>query len=155
MGIGDTVEKTFFAQCYEQSKKYVEQVRVRGTVVGENTILWGKVDQAFPKLITIGRNCLLATESMLLTHGPVATPKGGGAVTIGDNVYICFRAIILPGVTIGDNCIIGAGAVVPRDIPSDSIAVGNPAQVVKQRDPETLKWFIEAMEKWGAKYGSE
>ena len=44
--------------------------------------------------------------------------------------------IVLPGVTIGDRCTVGAGAVVTRDIPADSIAVGNPARVMRQRDAE-------------------
>ena len=53
-------------------------------------------------------------------------------VTIGDNCWIGGGAIILPGVTIGDNCIIGAGSVVTKDIPGNSLAVGNPAQIIKK-----------------------
>ena len=52
-------------------------------------------------------------------------------VTIGDNCWIGGSVTILPGVTIGDNCTIGAGSVVVHDIPSDSIAVGNPCKVIK------------------------
>lgn len=52
-------------------------------------------------------------------------------VTIGDNVWIGGSAVINPGVTIGDNCVIGSGAVVTRDIPPNSLAVGNPARVIK------------------------
>ena len=44
------------------------------------------------------------------------------------------QAIICPGVTIGDRCVIGAGSVVTKDIPDDSIAVGNPARVIRRRD---------------------
>ncbi|MBQ5379215.1 MAG: maltose O-acetyltransferase, partial [Paludibacteraceae bacterium] len=59
------------------------------------------------------------------------------AVSIGDNVWIGGNVTILPGVrignnvTIGDNCTIGAGSVVTHDIPANSIAVGNPAKVIK------------------------
>ena len=53
-------------------------------------------------------------------------------VTIGDNCWIGGGAIILPGVTIGDNCIVGAGSVVTKDVPSNSLAVGNPAQIIKK-----------------------
>ena len=53
-------------------------------------------------------------------------------VTIGDNVWIGGSVTILPGVTIGDNVTIGAGSVVTKDIPSNSIAVGNPCKVVKK-----------------------
>lgn len=57
-------------------------------------------------------------------------------VTIGDSVWIGGDATILPGVTIGDNVVIGAGSVVTRDIPSDCIAVGNPARVVRKLTEE-------------------
>ncbi len=55
-------------------------------------------------------------------------------INIGSNVFIGINATILPGVTIGDNCIIGSGAVVTKDIPADSIAVGVPARVIKTID---------------------
>ncbi|WP_091143248.1 sugar O-acetyltransferase [Flavobacterium caeni] len=53
-------------------------------------------------------------------------------VSIGDDCWIGGGAIICPGVTIGDRCVIGAGAVVTKDIPNDSLAVGNPAKVIRQ-----------------------
>ena len=53
-------------------------------------------------------------------------------ITIGQDCWIGGGAIILPGVTIGDRCIIGAGSVVTKDIPADSIAVGNPAKVKRK-----------------------
>jgi len=49
-----------------------------------------------------------------------------------------FAVIVLPGVTIGDYSIIGAGSVVTKDIPPHSIAVGNPARVLRQRNPEEV-----------------
>lgn len=52
-------------------------------------------------------------------------------VTIGDNVWIGGSVTILPGVTIGDNVTIGAGSIVTKNIPSNSIAVGNPCKVIK------------------------
>lgn len=52
-------------------------------------------------------------------------------VHIGRNCWICAGATILPGVTIGDNCVIGAGSVVTRDIPANSFAAGNPARVIR------------------------
>lgn len=53
-------------------------------------------------------------------------------ITVGNNVWIGAQVCVLPGVTIGDNCVIGAGSVVVRDIPAGSLAVGNPCRVVRQ-----------------------
>jgi len=54
-------------------------------------------------------------------------------ITIGNDVWIGRRVIILPGVVIGDGCVIGAGAVVTKSLPPYSVAVGNPARIVKNR----------------------
>jgi maltose O-acetyltransferase len=56
-------------------------------------------------------------------------------VTIGSDVWIGGAAIILPGVTIGSRSIIGAGAVVTRDVPSDVFAAGNPCRVIREVTP--------------------
>lgn len=56
-------------------------------------------------------------------------------IKIGNHVFIYANSVILPGVQIGDNVIIGAGSVVTKDIPSNSIAVGNPCKVIKEKKP--------------------
>jgi len=61
-------------------------------------------------------------------------------VAIGKNVWIGAKSVILPGVKIGDNSIIGAGSIVVEDIPSYSVAVGNPAKITKHYDFETKQW---------------
>lgn len=53
-------------------------------------------------------------------------------ITIGDNVWIGAHVCVLPGVTIGNNCVIGAGSVVNKDIPEGSLAVGNPCRVIRK-----------------------
>ena len=53
-------------------------------------------------------------------------------IKVGNNVWIGGNVIVLPGVTIGDNVVIGAGSVVNRDIPPNSVAVGNPCKVIKK-----------------------
>ena len=53
-------------------------------------------------------------------------------ITVGNNVWIGAQVCVLPGVTIGDNCVIGAGSVVTKDIPANSVAVGNPCRVIKK-----------------------
>ncbi len=59
------------------------------------------------------------------------------AITIGHNVWIAGAAVLCPGVSIGDNAVVGAGAVVTKDVPANSLAVGNPAKVVKQLTGES------------------
>ena len=60
-------------------------------------------------------------------------------ITIGDDVWIGGNVTILPGVTIGHRCTIGAGSVVTKDIPADSIAVGNPCHVIKKTSVKEMK----------------
>lgn len=89
--------------------------------------------------IHIGDNVMIAPNVQLYTatHDEEALARRswnvyGKAITIEDDVWIGGGAIICPGVTLGARSIIGAGAVVTRDIPADSVAVGNPARVVRQ-----------------------
>lgn len=56
-------------------------------------------------------------------------------IRIGNNVWIGTNAIILPGVEIGDNCIIGAESVVTHDIESDSVTAGNPTKIIRKKKP--------------------
>lgn len=59
------------------------------------------------------------------------TVESGAPIAIGEDCWIGGGAIICPGVTIGDRCVIGAGSVVTKNIPADSLAVGNPARVIR------------------------
>lgn len=85
-------------------------------------------------LITIGDGCVIAPEAMILAHDASTQPFIGYTrlrrTTIGNRVYIGARAMILPGVTVGDDAIVGAGAVVSRDVEGGTIVAGNPAKVV-------------------------
>lgn len=77
-------------------------------------------------------------ESCLDAATRLAGWEHASPVTIGDNVWFGANVTVTPGVTIGSNSIIGAGSVVTRDIPANSIAVGNPAHVIREipeRDP--------------------
>ena len=107
-----------------------------GLTVGKNFSMQGGVllDGSHIWHITIGDDVTLAPGVHLLAHDASTKKHLGyariGRVTIGDNVFIGACSIVLPGVTIGSNVIIGAGSVVSRDIPDNSVSVGNPARVV-------------------------
>lgn len=94
--------------------------------------------------VRIGHACFMApgVHIYTATHpiDPVlrtSGPEFGKPVTIGDRVWIGGRTVVLPGVRIGDDCVIGAGSVVTRDIPARTIAVGNPCRVVRSIDEPT------------------
>ncbi len=90
--------------------------------------------------VRIGDNCMLA-ENCYVTDADWHDvyhriyPGKRAAVTIGNNVWLADSVTVCKGVRIGDNCVVGARAVVTRDIPRDSIAAGNPAKVVGRIDP--------------------
>ena len=91
--------------------------------------------------VIIGDNAFIGPNVSLYTPCHPTTPKERNAgvqwakpIKIGNSVWIGGSVTILPGVSIGDNCTIGAGSVVTKDIPANSIAVGNPCRVVKKID---------------------
>ncbi|WP_440878367.1 acyltransferase [Vibrio natriegens] len=88
-----------------------------------------KLDKTNPRGVYIGNESYLASGCLLLTHDYSRGIKLD--TVIGDNCFIGAHAIIMPGVTIGDQVIVGAGSVVTKNIPSNSIVVGNPARVIK------------------------
>lgn len=66
----------------------------------------------------------------------------GRKIIIGNNVWICGGVTILGGVTIGDNTVIGAGSVVTKDIPADSLAVGNPCRVLRKITDADRRFYL-------------
>ena len=106
----------------------IAQYRSRGARIGEKVRLLGHIDGINPHLITIGDYAVIGGQSALLTHCPLRGPL---PVTIGRFTYLGFGVLILPGVTIGDHCLVGAGAVVARSMPAGSVIVGNPARILR------------------------
>ncbi len=89
--------------------------------------------------ISIGDGVLLgpAVHLYAATHSLDAETRRRGLeyalpISIGDDVWIGGRAIVLPGVAIGDRAVVGAGSVVTRDVPADAVVAGNPARVIRR-----------------------
>ena len=136
----------------------IKSLRKRGVLVGQRVSIMSGViiDDSHGWHIEIGDDVTLAPRVHLLAHD--ASTKiflnctRIGKVTIGNRVFIGAGSIVLPGVSIGDDVIIGAGSVVAHDVPSFSVAAGNPAKVIcpldqflnrRKKQMETVPFFGE------------
>jgi 2,3,4,5-tetrahydropyridine-2-carboxylate N-succinyltransferase/tetrahydrodipicolinate N-acetyltransferase len=82
----------------------------------------------------VGKHCHIGAGTVL---AGVVEPASATPVVIEDNVMIGANAVVIEGVRVGHDSVIGAGAVVIRDVPPNSVAVGNPARVIKTKDSKT------------------
>lgn len=95
------------------------------------------LDRVDPKGITIRSGCLIASGTSILCHEHVYRDPDDfdlpllKPVEIGERTFVGVGATILPGVTIGSDCIIGAGSLVSKDIPNGCLAVGVPAKIIR------------------------
>ena len=103
--------------------------------------------------VRIGDNCLFAPNVAIYTAGHPVHPamrntgyEYGMDVTIGNNVWLGGNVVVCPGVTIGDNVVIGAGSVVTKDIPSWTVAAGNPCRVIREITDEDMKYYFKDRE---------
>lgn len=96
--------------------------------------------------VFFGPNCTLATPLHFMNplkrrmrfddEGKPYDIEFGKPITIGNDCWIASNVVICGGVSIGNNCVIGAGSVVTRDIPDNSLAAGNPCRVIREIDPQ-------------------
>jgi len=126
--------------------------------IGKNVSFGNDIHIACINRIEIGNNVLAGSHIYITDHdhgiyagseyehSSPATPPAqrtlisNASVSIGDNVFIGEYVTILKGVSIGRGTVIGAGSIVTQSIPANSIAVGNPARVVKIWDESESKW---------------
>jgi maltose O-acetyltransferase len=128
-GLGEDVEIRPPLYC-----DYGYQIRI-----GARTFVNFGLMAADTAAITIGEDVQIGPYVQLLTPTHPVEPEPRRAkweaaepIVIGDNVWLGGGVIVLPGVTIGENTVVGAGAVVPKDLPANVVAVGNPARVIRQ-----------------------
>lgn len=125
--------------CFVKNRCYVGDCE--GLKIGKNAQLssHGRIG----KYVSIVQNVLMGPEVVIMTIGhafedPDRPIQEQGStelrpVRIGNDVWLGTRVIIMPGVTIGDGSVVGAGAIVTKDIPPLSVAAGNPAKVIRIR----------------------
>lgn len=125
----------------------VKLQRLRGMKIGKNVFIGINVffDDARPDLIIIEDNVTILVGTTILAHvyppthfSKIIKEKENGVV-LKKNCYIGANSILLPGVTIGEYSIVGAGSVVTKDIPSFSLAYGVPSRVVKSYNMDEIQ----------------
>ncbi len=118
--------------------------------IGRKTVFGQECTISAYKRVRIGDECVIADRAMFIDfdHGVVEVERPIRAqgiytreVEVGSNVWIGYGACILRGVKVGDNSIIGANAVVTKDVPANAVVGGIPARILRMRDePEGLNW---------------
>ncbi len=123
--------------------------------IGDYSLICPGVRISSASSVDIGHSVMMAngvyiTDSDWHDLYDRTAPGKSAAVTIGDNVWLGDRAIVCKGVSIGENSVVGAGAVVVADVPPNVVAAGNPARVVKTLDPDRAvktrrDWFADPL----------
>ena len=134
------------------SERYINYMRKNGVAVGDNVLFWSprstQIDLTRSCLIEIGNDVNINTHFTIMTHDFANFVfrnlysdyvNNCGKVVLGNNIYIGTKVTILRGVEIGDNCIIGAGSVVTKSIPSNSVAAGVPCRFGRNPNVEELR----------------
>ena len=143
-------ESVILGDCRMQV--FPELTGVNATIsIGEGNLIGHRFCVLAGADVNIGRNCSIASDVTIVSenHGMdpgIEQPYGMqpltiAPVSIGDECWIGDKVIILPGVTIGKRCIIGAGSVVTKDIDDFCVAVGNPAKVIKRYNRDKGEWM--------------
>jgi len=124
----------FYRRIFWTPEKYARHL---GVNIGVGCFISTKSFPSEPYLITIGNHVRVATDVSFFTHGGLWSQRKKhknldyfGKIYIGNYTYIGEGAKIMPGVTIGDDVIVGAGSIVTKSVENGSIVAGNPARVV-------------------------
>lgn len=131
--------------------------RWMGVKMGKNVHIYGNPVNMLstePWCINLGDNVHITKEVLFVTHDGGTLlfrdkfPKleYTAPITIKNNVYIGVRSIIMPGVTIGNNCVIAAGSVVSKDIPDNSVVGGVPARFIKSTESYLEGLHLKSLE---------
>ena len=161
--INSLLKKVELVWVKRSSKSLIKYYRKKGINIGDGCVFrspsTAQLDIMRPSLITIGNNVDMNKNFTIMSHDfshRVFVPLYGeflsssGAVSIGNNIYFGINVTVLKGVFIGDNCIIAAGSVVTKSIPSNSVAAGVPCKVIctieEYYERRKNQWIEEAID---------
>lgn len=135
-------------ECYD---KFADKILLPELSIEDNVIIEYNFSCLVADKVRIGKNTILASNVLITSenHGinpEIETPYyeqplSVGPVTIGEGCWIGEKVIILPNVSIGKKCVIGAGTIVTKSIPDYSIVVGTPARIIKKYNFEKHEWI--------------
>lgn len=144
-------KKLYLKLCKPSGFEYANYLKKWGNyhAIGDDCAIWPYTNVTNPEYTSLGNNVMLTACTILGHDGSIAMLNRAygvkldrvGKVDIKDNVFVGHGAIVLPGVTIGPNVIVAAGAVVTKDVPEGKIVAGVPAKVIG--DLETLVKKLE------------
>jgi 2,3,4,5-tetrahydropyridine-2-carboxylate N-succinyltransferase len=119
------------------SRLKIMYYRFMGIEIGRDTFISFKANLDVRRgKVVVGKNVEIERETCVLSHTGYQEVKEGEQTVIEDNVKILIKAVILPGVKIGKNSVVGAGSIVMRDVPPNVYVFGNPAKVVEKIEPK-------------------
>ena len=146
----------FMHDWYVRVKKMNEMdykimlMRRNGVTIGEECMIYSFIDPIEKSLVTIGDRTTISSNVQFCTHDNAickaipGTTDLMGRITVGNDCFIGMNSILLYGVSLGDHCIVGAGAVVTKSFPPGSVVAGNPARRICGIEDYARKYKAQA-----------
>lgn len=130
----------------------IDELRKTGIRIGEGCRIYSVIRSHEPSMISIGNDVTISANVSFITHDnsilKVLDPMTDvvGPITVGDRCFIGQNSMLMLGVTLGENCVVGAGAVVTHSFPPHSVIAGNPARKICTTDQMAEKYRDKAID---------
>jgi acetyltransferase-like isoleucine patch superfamily enzyme len=148
MGQRSFIRPHSYIECLS---RWGDQVFSPTVTIGDGVYIGGHLYLVCIARVRIGHRCVLSEHVYISdnSHGfdPDAGPimrqplESKGPIEIGDDCFIGYRAVVMPGVTLGHHCVVGANAVVTKSFPPYSMVAGVPARLIRRYSPEKRQWL--------------